>query len=48
MATLLKLNAYGARWHVMIEGKGIVYSGNTKSACRAYCRRHGLTITVQS
>ncbi len=44
MITILKLNAYGARWHVMIEGRGIVFSGNTKLACRDYCRRHNLKI----
>ncbi len=43
-ATILKLNAYGARWHVMVEGKGVVFSGNTKSGCQAYCRRRGLTV----
>lgn len=44
MATILKLNAYGYRWHVMIEGRGIVHSGDTKASCLAYCRRHGLTL----
>jgi hypothetical protein len=40
-AKILRLNAYGARWHVMIDGKGVVFSGTTKASCRAYCRRHG-------
>ena len=43
MATILKLNAYGARWHVMTEARGIVFSAKTRSACTDYCRRHGLT-----
>jgi hypothetical protein len=46
-AEIIKLNAYGKRWHVMIAGKpGMAYSGNTKRACRDYCRRHNLTIAV--
>jgi len=45
-ATILKLNAYGARWHVMIDGKGIVYSGKTKVSCRQYCRRHNIEIAA--
>ena len=44
-AEIIKLNAYGARWHVMIDGKGVVFSGATKASCRAYCRRHGHTVT---
>jgi hypothetical protein len=44
-ATILKLNAYGHRWHVMVDGKGIVFSWNTLAACKSYCRRHGLTAT---
>lgn len=44
MATILKLNAYGHRWHVMVGGRGIVHSGKTKQSCRDYCRRHSLTI----
>ncbi len=43
-ATLLKLNAYGYRWHVMIEGRGIVYSAETKVECRRYCVRHKLAV----
>jgi hypothetical protein len=43
MVTILKLNAYGQRWHVMIEGRGIVYSAKTKNSCKYYCRRHNLT-----
>lgn len=42
MATILKLNACGHRWHVMIEGRGIVHSGKTKASCKDYCRRHNL------
>lgn len=44
-ATILKLNAYGYRWHVMIEGKGIVHSGKTLLSCRRYCQRHQITAT---
>lgn len=44
MATLLKLNAYGGRWHVLVEGKGVMYTGGTRRDCLAYCRRRGLVI----
>ena len=44
IATILKLNAYGARWHVMVDGRGVVFSGSTKISCRRYCRRHNLTV----
>lgn len=44
MAEILKLNAYGKRWHVMIDGKGIVHSTDTKGSCLDYCRRHRLAI----
>ena len=46
MATLLRLNAYGYRWHVMCEGRGIVFSGASKRSCLAYCRRRGLQINA--
>ncbi len=39
-AQILKLNAYGHRWHVLVEGRGIVYGGQTKRSCASYCRRH--------
>lgn len=41
-AQILKLNAYGARWHVMVDGRGVVFSSSTLESCRAYCRRHQL------
>lgn len=40
--TIIKLNAYGQRWHIIIDGKGVVFSGPTKCSCYAYCRRHNL------
>ena len=42
MAEIIKLNAYGNRWHVMVEGRGVVYSGKTLRSCKDYCRRHSL------
>lgn len=41
---LMKLNAYGRRWHVLRIGFGIIYSGKTAWQCRDYARRHGLTL----
>lgn len=41
-AQIIQRNAYGFRWHVMIDGRGIVHSGNTKRSCLDYCRRHSL------
>ncbi len=40
--TIFKLNAYGMRWHVMIDGQGIRYSAMTKRQCIDYCKRHEL------
>jgi hypothetical protein len=45
MAHIIKRNAYGYRWHVMIDGRGIVYSGHTMRSCLDYCKRHGITAT---
>jgi hypothetical protein len=43
-ATILRLNAYGFRWHVMEDGNGRVFSANTKRSCLAFCRRRGLKV----
>lgn len=43
-ATILKLNAYGYRWHVMEDGRGRVHSASTLRSCLAYCRRRGLVV----
>ena len=43
-ATLLELNAYGGRWHVLVDGKGVMFTGQTKADCLAYCRRRQLTV----
>ncbi len=46
---IIKLNAYGYRWHVLRElGKGIAFSGRTLMDCKHYCRRHGLKWTRQT
>jgi hypothetical protein len=37
---ILKLNAYGHRWHVSKPGIGIIFSANTLRACLDYCIRH--------
>jgi hypothetical protein len=41
-AKIFKVNAYGFRWHVFIDGREIVHSGHTKASCLAFCRRHNL------
>ena len=53
-ATLLKLNAYGARWHVRRDYNPsamdrptrdpIIASFQTKRACKEFCKRHNIQI----
>ena len=40
-AELLKLNAYGGRWHVLVNDR-IIHTANSKRSALAYCKRRGL------